>query len=277
VWSASELPVGSDDARIVGTHAWAANGGASLTAGQKLMQVLNANLAYLEELPGEVRWVLASRGLAPYKHVKPVGIEQLPQAPAVELAATELERYAEGETELLNHSYRTFHFAELLHKQAGARPSLDREVLAVATLLHDVGMYPKTVAEVEGMDFTVRGARVARRVTEQAGWSQYRIDLTAQVITLNANGRVSPRWGAEAYFARLAPLVDAVGQCWKVDPGDARMIFSAWPAGDLDRAILRAVADEAARHPGSRFALFRPLFPFLVMNCRSRWRKRLAA
>jgi hypothetical protein len=178
-------------------------------------------------LPGEVRWVLASRGLAPYKLVKPVGIEQLPQTPAVELAATELERYEGG--------------------GRGRRHG-----------------------------FTVRGARVARRITEQAGWSQYRIDLTAQVITLNANGRVSPRWGAEAYFARLAPLVDAVGQCWKVDPGDARMIFSAWPAGDLDRAILRAVADEAARHPGGRFALFRPLFGVLVMNCQRRWRKRLA-
>jgi hypothetical protein len=46
VWSASELPPGSDDARIVGTNAWAANGGASLTVGQKLMQLLDANLAY---------------------------------------------------------------------------------------------------------------------------------------------------------------------------------------------------------------------------------------
>jgi HD domain len=273
----SLLPTGSDDPRIVGTNGWAADGGAPLTFVQKLMQVRGASLAYLQELPGEMRWELASRGLAPHKHVKPVGIEPLPQTPAVELAASQLERYAEGETELRNHSFRTFPFAELLHKQAGGRQPLDREVLAVATLLHDVGMYPKAVAEVDGRDFTVRGARIARRVTQEAGWPQSRIDLTAQVITINANGRVPRRWGPEAYFARLAPLVDAVGQCWKVDPDDARTIFSAWPERTLDEVILRAVADEAARHPGSRFALFRPLFPVLVMNCHRRWQQRLAS
>jgi len=271
------LPQGSDNANIVGTNAWAANGGAPLSLLQKLQQVAAANVAYLEELPGEIRWVLGSRGLVPLKLVAHLGIDELPQTAAVELATTELERYAEGETELRNHSFRTFHFAELLYKQSRADLPMDREVLAVATLLHDVGLYPKAVAEVEGMDFTVRGAQIARRVTQEAGWSQDRIDLAAQAITINANGRVSTRWGAEAHFARLAPLVDAVGQCWKVEPDDARAIFSAWPEQDLDRVILSAVAEEAARHPGSRFALFRPLFPFLVMNCHSRWHRRLAS
>lgn len=273
----TELPRGSDNAAIVGTNGWAANGGAPLTITQKVRQMLAANLAYLEALPGEMRWVLASRGLAPDNPVASVGIDDLPQTAAVELAATALERYAEGEAELFNHSYRTFHFAELLHKQSRAQLPLDREVLAVATLLHDVGMYPKAVAEVDGMDFTVRGARIARQVTGQAGWSQDRIDLAAQAITINANGRVSTRWGAEAYFARLAPLVDAMGQCWKVNPDDARTIFSAWPESDLDRVILQAVADEASFHPGSRFALFKPLFSVLVMNCHRRWQRRLAS
>jgi hypothetical protein len=40
--------------------------------------------------------------------------------------------------------------------------------------------------------------------------------------------------------------------------------------------VVLAVADEAARHPGSRFALFKPLFPILVMNCHRRWQRRLA-
>ena len=270
-----QVPPGSDDPDIVGTNAWAANGGAPLTRTQKLKQLLAANLAYLQELPGETRWMLGSRGLVPLKHVPRVGIDELPQTAAVELAVSELERYAEGETELRNHSFRTFHFAELLAQQSSV--ALDREVLAVATVLHDVGLYPKAVTEVDGMDFTVRGARIARRVTEKAGWSRDRSDLAAQAITINANGRVSTHWGAEAYFARLAPLVDAMGQCWKVSPDDARTIFSAWPEHDLDQVILRAVADEAARHPGSRFALFRPLFPFLVMNCHRRWERRLAS
>jgi hypothetical protein len=88
-----------------------------------------------------------------------MGVDDLPGTPAIELAIAELERYAEGETELVNHSYRTFHFAELLYKQSGADIPMDRDVLAVAVLLHDVGMYPKAVAEVDGNDFTVRGSR----------------------------------------------------------------------------------------------------------------------
>jgi hypothetical protein len=257
-----QLPSGSDNPDVVGSNAWAANGGAPLSIGQKVTQLLGANLAYLEDLPGELRWVLASRGLATHRDVPLVGVQELPNTPAVDLAMTHLERYAEGETELLNHSYRTFHFAEMLHKQSGSTASMDPEVLAVA--------------ELDGNDFTVRGARVARRIGQEAGWSQYRIELAAQAITINANGRVSTHWGAEAYYARLAPLVDAVGQCWKVHPDDARRVFAVRPAAGLDRAILRGVADEAARHPGSRFALFKPLFGFLVMNCQSRWRRRLA-
>lgn len=274
--SSPSLPAGSDDPRIVGTNAWAADGGAPLSFGQKLQQLLGANLAYLEELPGELRWVLSSRGLFPVARVAQIGTPELPDTPAVGLAIGALEKYAEGETEIVNHSFRTFHFADLLYRQSSAAMTMDREVLAVATVLHDVGMYPKAVAEVAGNDFTVRGANVARAILQRAGWSQYRIDLTAQVITINANGRVPRRWGAEAHFARLAPLVDAVGQCWKIHPADAQAIFREHPAGDLKTAILRAVADEARRHPGSRFALFKPLFPFLVMNCRHRWHRHLA-
>jgi HD domain len=272
----TQLPSGSDNPDIVGTNGWAAGGGAPLTARQKIAQLVGAQVAYVEELPGELRWVLASRGLAPPKGVPALGVDDPPATPAVQLAITELYRYAEGETELLNHSYRTFHFAELLYKQSRAGLPLDREVLAVAALLHDVGMYPKAVAEVDGNDFTVRGARIARRVGQQVGWPKHRIDLATQAITINANGRVSTRWGAEAHFARLAPLVDAVGQCWKVHPDDARRIFAQWPAGQIDRVILAAVNEEAARNPGGRFALFRPLFGFLVMNCESRWRRRLS-
>jgi hypothetical protein len=270
-----QLPPGSDDPSIVGTNAWAATGGAPLSIRQKVIQLLGANLAYFEELPGECRWVLASRGLVPHRRVARIGIKELPDTSAVELAMTELERYAEGETELLNHSYRTFHFAELLYRQSGATMPMDREVLAVATLLHDAGVYPKAVAEIEVNEFTVRAAQIARQVGQRAGWSELRTDLAAQVITINACARVSTHWGAEAHFARLAPLVDAVGQCWKVHPDDAREIFSARPASELGPAIVRIVGEEAARQPGGRFALFKPLFPGLVHNCAARWDKRL--
>lgn len=270
-----QLPEGSNDPRIVGTVAWAGDGGAPLSVGQKLAYLAEASVAYFEELPGELRWVLSSRGLFPAARIGAVGVEPLPETPAVEAAIRELERYAEGEREIVQHSYRTFHFADVLHRQQPVRGAMDREVLAVATLLHDVGIYPKAAAELPGNDFTVRGANLARRILEKAGWSAYRMDLAAQAITINAKGRVSMHWGAEAHFARLAPLVDAVGQCWKVHPEDARQVFAEHPAVDTAGAILKHVAAEAARHPDSRFALIKPLFPVLVMNCECRWHRHL--
>jgi hypothetical protein len=261
---------------MVGTVAWAAAGGAPLDFRQKAGYLLDATVAYLQELPGELRWVLSSRGLFPAAKVDAVGVEDLPQTAAVEAAIRQLEKYSEGERDIVEHSYRTFHFADLMYRQQPARAPMDREVLAVATLLHDVGIYPKAAAELPGNDFTVRGANLARRILEQAGWTPYRIDLTAQAITINANGLVPLRWGAEAHFARLAPIVDAVGQCWKVHPDDARQVFAEHPADDIGGSILRHVAEEAARHPDSRFALVKPFFPLLVMNCGCRWHRHLA-
>jgi hypothetical protein len=268
------MPSRSDDPRIVGSNAWAAGGGAPLSFLQKLGQLGDANLAYLIELPGELRWVLSSRGLCPAARPPAVGVQGLPETRAVEAAIKALERYAEGEREVVSHSYRTFHFADLLHRQNPVMP-MDREVLAIATILHDVGIYPRAVAELAGKDFTVRGASLVRKLGQEAGWSQYRIDVAAQAVTLNANGRVSRQWGAEAYYGRLAPLVDAVGQAWKIDRQDASQVFAKYPANGLTPAIMKVVREEASRAPSSRFALWRPLFPFLMMNCEARWHRHL--
>ncbi len=270
------LPAGSDDPQTVGSNAWASAGGPPLTLRQILAQLLAAGGAYLSGVPGELRWVLSSRGLFPEAHVDEIGLRGPPETAAVEAAMKQLEHYAEGEREVLNHSYRTFHFADILYRQHGAQMPIDREVLAVAMLLHDVGIYPRAAAELPGGDFTVRGAHLARRILGDAGWNRDRINLAAQAISLNANGRVTSHWGAEAYFGRLAPLVDVVGQCWKIHPKDAQRLFARYPARDLPRSILGYVAAEVGRHPRSRFTLYAPFFPFLVMNCECRWHRRIA-
>jgi hypothetical protein len=207
--------------------------------------------------------------------VKGVGVVSLPETHAVEAAVNELERLAEGEKEIVDHSYRTFHFADILHRQSG-EPPLDRELLAVAMLLHDVGMFPRAIAEVPCNEFTVRGAQIARSVATGAGWTHRRVEHLVQVVTINANGAVPRRWGAEAYFGRLAPIVDAGGQVWKIHPDDARRIFAAHPLGALDRAIMDAVRAEVKRQPRGRFSVFAPMFPILLAMCRRRWPRQLA-
>src|SRR5262249_8182034 len=97
----------------------------------------------------------------------------------------------------------------------------------------------------------------------------------AQAVTINANAIVSRRWGAEAHFGRLAPIVDAVGQCWKIHPDDARQVFGAHPADELRVSLVRHPPPEAPRSPPHRFPVYSPLFPFMTMHCKCRWHKRL--
>jgi hypothetical protein len=237
--------------------------------------VLLALGAYAGELPAEVRWELSALGLFAAPPVRAVGVVSLPETRAVESAVNELERLAEGEKEIVGHSYRTFHFADVLHRQSG-EPPLDRELLAVALLLHDVGMFPRAVAEESANEFTVRGAQIARRVAIGAGWTDRRVEHLVQVVTINANGAVPRRWGPEAYFGRLAPIVDAGGQVWKIHPDDARRIFAAHPLGALDKAIMGAVGAEVRRQPKGRFSVFAPMFPILLAMCHRRWPLQLA-
>jgi len=269
------LPPGSDRIDMVGTAAWAAAGGPPLTRRQRLAQLRLALGSYLGELPSEIRWELAALGLLSPTPVAEVGVMPLPETRAVEGAVHELARLAEGEKEIVGHSFRTFHFADVLHRQSG-EPPLDRELLAVAMLLHDVGMFPRAIAEEPANEFTVRGARIARRVASEAGWAPGRIQHLVQVVTINANGAVPRRWGPEAYFGRLAPIVDAGGQVWKVHPSDARRIFGAHPLGTLSTAIVSAVRAEVKRQPGGRFGVFAPMFPLLLAMCHRRWARRLA-
>src|SRR5262249_25104670 len=103
-----------------------------------------------------------------------------------------------------------------------------------------------------------------------------RIQHLVQVVTMNANGAVPRRWGPEAYFGRLAPIVDAGGQVWKVHASDARRIFEAHPLGTLATPIMTAVRAEVKRQPGGRLGVFARMFPLLLVMRHRRWGHRRA-
>jgi len=44
-------------------------------------------------------------------------------------------------------------------------------------------MFPRAVAEEPANEFTVRGARIARRLASEAGWAAGRIEHLMQVVT----------------------------------------------------------------------------------------------
>jgi hypothetical protein len=125
--------------------------------------------------------------------------------------------------------------------------SLDEEALAVAMLLHDIGLFA-AAQRLESVDeFTVRGARIASRMLLDLGWPSSRVDLVAQAITVNPNARVGrARWGPEAYFGRLAPVCDGLGQTWRIPEGVARAIAARHPYEGFGDAVRRLVSGDGA-------------------------------
>jgi HD domain len=132
-----------------------------------------------------------------------------------ELAVTPAERDAlgrlrdatggrDGPMEL--HCLRARHIAAELAARRGW--AIDGEVLTVAAILHDIGLYP---AVSRGGVYTADGAALAREMLPAYGWAPERIELCAIAIDHHHELRNQLRRGPEVEALRLADLVELSG------------------------------------------------------------------
>ncbi len=256
----------------VGSLAWAETGGPPLTAMQSLGQVAGMGMVALTTFHREVQFTLSGWGLMPERKLPSIPFPEFPSTRAVDRALELLDDYAGSKSPLAAHSYRCTHIASALAKVD--EREVDEEAMAVAMLLHDIGLAPRAIEEESANEFTVRGAQIAARALADLGWKRDRIDLVSQIITLHPNTHVSAkRWGAEAHYGRLAPVCDGFGEAWRLPRNIAAEIFARHPqdAAQAVEMLDTAVSGEAGRQPGGRFSLLQPIFPPLVrFGCR-RW------
>jgi hypothetical protein len=85
---------------------------------------------------------------------------------------------------------------------------LDHEILTVASILHDAGLYP---AVSKGGVYTADGAAMARQLLTRHGWDAMRIELCADAIDRHHDVRSQLACGAEVEAIRLADLADVSG------------------------------------------------------------------
>jgi len=268
------IPASAYQVKIVGSCAWARAGGPPMTFAQKAHQLAGSLVELFRETPGDLRWWASKRGLMSARPVEKLELLELPETPIVKAAEQTLLQTSTGAQSMVGHSYRCFHFAHLMYQLSGCEEPLDTEVLALITLLHDVGLFPQMIKERDENEFTVRSAAIAADLCKQCGFDQERTALTELGITLNANARVPlAKWGPEAHFARLAPVMDGLGQVWKLHPENAAEIFSLYPLDGLQELVPRLVIEEAERQPGGRFSLYRPFFGPMVRARAGRWRR----
>ena len=145
------------------------------------------------------------------------------------------------------HGLRVFLIASKLAERRGA--DVDREVLLVAGLLHDLGLYDSVS---RGGVYVSDGAEFAADLVAPHGWSAGRTTLCANAI--ERHHELRPQWGAgdEVELVRRADLVD-------VSAGLVRFGLPGTWLRDLSAAVSRdGTYSEIARLVGHTLRV-RPL------------------
>jgi len=165
-----------------------------------------------------------------------------------------------SEPYLFNHAMRSWLFAEAL---AQLKPSdHDAEVLALATILHDLGL----TKSFEGpLRFEVEGANAARAFARKEGIDERRAQLIWDGVALNSTPSISFYKETEVAMCTAGIALDWGG--WNYDrltSDQVGAIVDAFPRLDMKQQFTRAVCalcetratttyDNFARDFGERF------------------------
>jgi hypothetical protein len=169
-----------------------------------------------------------------------------------ETAALAALRDAAGESggPMERHGIRVFLIADRL---ATAREQkIDREVLLIAGLLHDVGLYD---AASHGGVYVKEGAEFTAEILRKQGWGEERIRLCFDSIERHHELRSQWDRGAEVELIRRADLVD-------VSNGIVRFGLSREWIHDLFKSVSRDGTYRTIGYEVARVLRHRPLtFP----------------
>jgi hypothetical protein len=147
---------------------------------------------------------------------------------------------------LLNHSIRVFAWGCLLAPRDGV--PFDRELLYVASLLHDLGL---TDAFAGHRCFELESADAARRFARKRGWDDDRCWILAEAIRLHMQPRVFREDGAEAYLLDAGTTLDCSGTRYEdVPEGDVALVLRAAPRESFKDAFLVLLGAHASAKPG---------------------------
>ncbi len=215
-------------------------------------------LRWLEETQGKTNWTerlslvaqgvraqLATRQRLKAKHklrVREVG-DILPPDTAVAREALAIARDASSEA-LFNHCLRAYFWARLLDVDARA---YDDEGVFVACMLHDLGLTECYRLQGDQQQcFTSVGARITQELAQRHAWSDRRIHVAANAITLHLNVIVGDEHGKEAHMVRAGSGGDVAGLGLDVLQRDQiDEVLGRYPRLNLKQEVITALEIEA--------------------------------
>lgn len=198
---------------------------------------------------------VSGRLVVPTRVVAGVAVPDTPVvSKAIEFARENSKPY------LFNHSMRSWLFAEAVAQSKNA--SHDPEVLAVATLLHDLGLMPAFSGPLR---FEVEGANAAREFARQQGMSEARAQLIWDGVALNSTPSIGLYKEAEVSLCTAGIGLDWGGWGYEELPrSQIEEILDAFPRLQMKRRFTDDVCvvvqarrattyDNFARDFGERF------------------------
>src|SRR3954469_5066583 len=148
---------------------------------------------------------------------------------------------------LRNHSHRAYAWAAALAARRGI--SFDRELLYLAAMFHDTGL-PSPVPHV---DFTVRGAAVAREFADRHGLPVDGREVVTNAIAMHHSPGVGLESGPEAYLMSAGAAVDVFGLRSNEIPDAVRKrVVEQFPRLGFKREFAALWRAEAKRVPRGR-------------------------
>ncbi|TCK63592.1 HD domain-containing protein [Curtobacterium sp. PhB136] len=152
---------------------------------------------------------------------------------------------------LVNHCLRSWAWASLLATAESLDP--DRELLFVATMLHDLGVTQSFDAHT--VPFEDAGGAVGSVFAVGAGWSGERARRVGEVIERHMWPSVDPVLDLEGHLLEVATSLDVSGAGFpRWSPADLRAVTAAVPRLDFSGSFHALVHDQAVRKPGSAAA-----------------------
>jgi hypothetical protein len=167
---------------------------------------------------------------------------------------------AHSEPFLFNHAVRSWLFAVRLGQLQGIPH--DEEVVAIGSLLHDLGL---TNSVTGPRRFEVEGADAARAFARREGLDDRRTQLIWDTVALNSTPSIALHKETEVALCTAGIVLDFGGpQYDRIPPGEMNAVLSAFPRLDMKRAFTDSVCriiktrpettyDNFARDFGARF------------------------
>ena len=172
-----------------------------------------------------------------------------PATSAVAAARDLAERYLTPA--LAEHSVRSWYWAVGFAEALELEP--DRELLAVAALLHDIGLAEEF--DAVRVPYEVAGGHVAAVFGAGAGWSPERQQRLIDVIERHNWPEVNPAFDVEGHLLEIATGLDISGARPDVLPREyLAEVLDAFPRGTLADDFGERVAEQADRKPTSHAA-----------------------